>query len=256
MSAHRILASIENNNRRQGGALPDFRAGDSIKVWAKIREGEKTRLQAFEGVRASAASRRARGRRFTVRKISLRRRRRENLPGQLAEHRQDRSDRARSRESVQALLLARPVGQGGAHQGSARAATSTRPRRRRKPRPRPTLRLARPNRPLPPRTRRRKRRTPRKLRTDERRLQMGAGVGDDDNETTEHDARRISTVQPRCHRRGNRRGAARRDRATRSSSATSAARAASSTSSPATATSSCSSRCAAARTPTTATPPR
>ena len=49
MSAHRILESIDKQNRRQG-ALPEFRPGDSVKVWAKIREGEKTRLQAFEGV--------------------------------------------------------------------------------------------------------------------------------------------------------------------------------------------------------------
>jgi large subunit ribosomal protein L19 len=68
MSASRILASIEKANRR-GTPLPDFRPGDAIKVWAKIREGEKTRLQAFEGV---CIARVARGTRstFTVRKIS------------------------------------------------------------------------------------------------------------------------------------------------------------------------------------------
>ena len=68
MSASRILATIEKAARR-GTALPDFRPGDSIKVWAKIREGEKTRLQAFEGV---CIARHAKGSRstFTVRKIS------------------------------------------------------------------------------------------------------------------------------------------------------------------------------------------
>ena len=49
MSAQDLLRTIDQQNRRQGG-LPEFRAGDSVKVWAKIREGEKTRLQAFEGV--------------------------------------------------------------------------------------------------------------------------------------------------------------------------------------------------------------
>ena len=44
-----LLESIEKSQRRTA-ALPEFRPGDSIKVWAKIREGEKTRLQAFEGV--------------------------------------------------------------------------------------------------------------------------------------------------------------------------------------------------------------
>jgi large subunit ribosomal protein L19 len=68
MSANRILESIDKVNRRQG-SLPEFRTGDSVKVWAKIREGDKTRLQAFEGV---CIRRNRKGSRstFTVRKIS------------------------------------------------------------------------------------------------------------------------------------------------------------------------------------------
>lgn len=68
MSAQRILDSIAKTQRRSEG-LPEFRPGDSVKVWAKIREGEKTRLQAFEGVciRRSAKGSRST---FTVRKIS------------------------------------------------------------------------------------------------------------------------------------------------------------------------------------------
>jgi large subunit ribosomal protein L19 len=68
MTAQRILDAIEKSNRRQT-ALPDFRPGDSIKVWAKIREGEKTRLQAFEGVCIRRVSRGTKST-FTVRKIS------------------------------------------------------------------------------------------------------------------------------------------------------------------------------------------
>jgi large subunit ribosomal protein L19 len=68
MSAQRILESIEKSQRRQAN-LPEFRPGDSIKVWAKIREGEKTRLQAFEGVCIRRVSKGARST-FTVRKIS------------------------------------------------------------------------------------------------------------------------------------------------------------------------------------------
>ena len=68
MSAQRILDSIEKSQRRQA-ALPEFRPGDSIKVWAKIREGEKTRLQAFEGVCIRRVSKGSRST-FTVRKIS------------------------------------------------------------------------------------------------------------------------------------------------------------------------------------------
>jgi large subunit ribosomal protein L19 len=68
MSGHRILESINKSQHRQS-ALPEFRPGDSIKVWAKIREGEKTRLQAFEGVCIRRVSKGARST-FTVRKIS------------------------------------------------------------------------------------------------------------------------------------------------------------------------------------------
>jgi large subunit ribosomal protein L19 len=68
MSGHRILESINKSQHRQS-PLPEFRPGDSIKVWAKIREGEKTRLQAFEGVCIRRVSKGARST-FTVRKIS------------------------------------------------------------------------------------------------------------------------------------------------------------------------------------------
>jgi large subunit ribosomal protein L19 len=68
MSAQRIIDSIEQSQRRPS-ALPEFRPGDSIKVWAKIREGEKTRLQAFEGVCIRRVKKGSRST-FTVRKIS------------------------------------------------------------------------------------------------------------------------------------------------------------------------------------------
>jgi large subunit ribosomal protein L19 len=63
-----ILESINKAQHRQA-PLPEFRPGDSVKVWAKIREGEKTRLQAFEGVCIRRVSKGARST-FTVRKIS------------------------------------------------------------------------------------------------------------------------------------------------------------------------------------------
>jgi len=68
MSAQRILDSIDKSQRR-AAVLPEFRPGDSIKVWAKIREGEKTRLQAFEGVCIRRVAKGSRST-FTVRKIS------------------------------------------------------------------------------------------------------------------------------------------------------------------------------------------
>jgi large subunit ribosomal protein L19 len=62
------LASIEKKQLRKV-AHPDFRVGDTIKVNVLIREGEKERVQAFEGV----VIRRTRGgarASFTVRKVS------------------------------------------------------------------------------------------------------------------------------------------------------------------------------------------
>jgi large subunit ribosomal protein L19 len=49
--------------------VPEFRPGDTVRVHVRIREGEKERIQVFEGVvigRAGASSRET----FTVRKIS------------------------------------------------------------------------------------------------------------------------------------------------------------------------------------------
>jgi large subunit ribosomal protein L19 len=49
--------------------LPDFRPGDTVKVMVRVREGDKERLQAFEGV---CIGRRGAGvsATFTVRKVS------------------------------------------------------------------------------------------------------------------------------------------------------------------------------------------
>ena len=49
--------------------LPDFTHGDTVKVWVKIREGDKERLQAYEGV-VIARSGGGIMESFTVRKIS------------------------------------------------------------------------------------------------------------------------------------------------------------------------------------------
>ena len=49
--------------------LPDFAAGDTVKVHVKIKEGEKERLQAFQGVVISKRGGRSNAT-FTVRKVS------------------------------------------------------------------------------------------------------------------------------------------------------------------------------------------
>ena len=69
MSSYTIpkIAALEAEQKRQ---LPTFRPGDQVRVHYRIREGEKERVQVFQGV----VIRRARGgigAMFTVRKVSF-----------------------------------------------------------------------------------------------------------------------------------------------------------------------------------------
>lgn len=61
------LKSFEEKQLKKD--LPDFKAGDSVKVYVRIKEDEKERIQLFEGivlsVKGSGISKT-----FTVRKIS------------------------------------------------------------------------------------------------------------------------------------------------------------------------------------------
>jgi len=42
-----LIAAIEAKHQKTD--IPDFRAGDTVRVHAKIIEGEKERVQVFEG---------------------------------------------------------------------------------------------------------------------------------------------------------------------------------------------------------------
>ena len=53
-----------------GKDLPDFRAGDTVRVGVRVVEGQRTRVQNFEGV-VIARSNRSINSNFTVRKISF-----------------------------------------------------------------------------------------------------------------------------------------------------------------------------------------
>ena len=67
MSQHPLIKSIENSYYRAN--LPEFRSGDSVRVHTLIKEGDKERVQVFEGVvigQHRGGSRAS----FTVRKIS------------------------------------------------------------------------------------------------------------------------------------------------------------------------------------------
>ncbi len=51
-------------------SIPEFRAGDTVRVGVRVVEGDRTRVQAYEGV-VIARSNRGMGSNFTVRKISF-----------------------------------------------------------------------------------------------------------------------------------------------------------------------------------------
>lgn len=59
----------ELNKQQLNKKIPAFRAGDTVVVQVKVKEGERERLQAFEGV-VIAKRNRGLGSSFSVRKIS------------------------------------------------------------------------------------------------------------------------------------------------------------------------------------------
>jgi large subunit ribosomal protein L19 len=62
------LIEAEYNEKRAG--YPAFKAGDTINVHVKIREGNKERIQQFQGTVIQRKNTSTNGETFTVRKIS------------------------------------------------------------------------------------------------------------------------------------------------------------------------------------------
>ncbi len=67
MSKNRIIAELEAEQTTR--EVPDFRPGDTVVVQVRVTEGNRERLQAFEGVVIGIRSRGVNSA-FTVRKIS------------------------------------------------------------------------------------------------------------------------------------------------------------------------------------------
>jgi large subunit ribosomal protein L19 len=63
-----LLTKFINKNKRTD--LPEFRPGDTLRVHVKIKEGDKERLQAFEGT-LIARKNTGMGETITVRKVSF-----------------------------------------------------------------------------------------------------------------------------------------------------------------------------------------
>ncbi|MCX7794582.1 MAG: 50S ribosomal protein L19 [Thermodesulfovibrionales bacterium] len=63
-----LIKAVEETYKKK--SLPDFRVGDTVRVYVKVKEGDRERLQPFEGV---VIARRGGGLRetFMVRKISF-----------------------------------------------------------------------------------------------------------------------------------------------------------------------------------------
>ena len=67
-----IIEKIENEQiEKIGKTIPSFSSGDTVKVGYKITEGERTRIQNYEGVVISRKGGSTLSASFTVRKISF-----------------------------------------------------------------------------------------------------------------------------------------------------------------------------------------
>ncbi len=64
-----LIKTIEKEQMQLKKDIPDFRAGDTVVVKIKVKEGARERLQAFEGVVIARRNREFNSS-FTVRKIS------------------------------------------------------------------------------------------------------------------------------------------------------------------------------------------
>ncbi|UPL48206.1 50S ribosomal protein L19 [Hymenobacter sublimis] len=65
-----LLDFIQQESQERRASFPQFAAGDTINVHVKIREGNKERVQQFQGVVIQRKNTNSNGETFTVRKIS------------------------------------------------------------------------------------------------------------------------------------------------------------------------------------------
>ena len=65
-----LLDFIQAESHERRASFPQFAAGDTVNVHVKIREGNKERVQQFQGVVLQRRNPNSNGETFTVRKIS------------------------------------------------------------------------------------------------------------------------------------------------------------------------------------------
>ena len=62
------ILNLTNNELKEN--LPDFKAGDTIAIGVKVIEGDKSRIQQFEGIVIAISAGKGTSKTFTIRKIS------------------------------------------------------------------------------------------------------------------------------------------------------------------------------------------
>ncbi|MFZ2907504.1 MAG: 50S ribosomal protein L19 [Cyclobacteriaceae bacterium] len=65
-----LLKVVEQEYATVRAGLPSFKAGDTVNVHVKIKEGNKERIQQFQGVVIQRRGSNSNGETFTVRKVS------------------------------------------------------------------------------------------------------------------------------------------------------------------------------------------
>lgn len=108
-----------------GKSIPDFKAGDTVRVGYKVTEGTRTRVQNYEGV-CIARKGGSISASFTVRKISFGEGVERVFPALFDQYRVDRGRAPWPRPPRQALLPARPSRQIGPHRGRSHLQSQSR----------------------------------------------------------------------------------------------------------------------------------
>ncbi len=65
-----LIREFEQEYREKKASYPDFKSGDTINVAVKIKEGNKERIQNYQGTVIQRRNEGSNGETFTVRKIS------------------------------------------------------------------------------------------------------------------------------------------------------------------------------------------
>jgi len=71
VSAQSLLTELNNAQRKPAERIPKFRIGDTVRVHFRIVEGEKERIQVFEGVVIGRNRKESPSATFTVRRVAF-----------------------------------------------------------------------------------------------------------------------------------------------------------------------------------------